>query len=54
MAKITVRGVVQGVGFRPTVFRVAKRLGMNGHVQNTGSEVEIVIDGDPDEFMKAL
>ncbi|MDO9538053.1 MAG: carbamoyltransferase HypF [Thermoplasmata archaeon] len=54
MAKILVRGIVQGVGFRPTVYRVAMELGMSGHVLNTGSEVEIVIDGDAVLFMEAL
>jgi len=54
MPKIVVRGVVQGVGFRPTVYRVAKQLGKGGHVKNTGSEVEIVIDGDAEEFFGAL
>jgi hydrogenase maturation protein HypF len=52
--RIIIQGIVQGVGFRPTVYRVAKALGLKGHVQNTGSDVEIVIDGDADVFIKAL
>lgn len=52
--RIIIQGIVQGVGFRPTVYRVAKALGLKGHVLNTGSNVEVVIDGDPDIFMNAL
>ena len=39
--KILVSGTVQGVGFRPTVYRVAKALGLRGYVLNKGSNVEI-------------
>ena len=52
--KLIFKGVVQGVGFRPTVYRVAKQLGSHGYVLNTGSEVEVVIDTDPDEFVSEL
>lgn len=52
--KIIIRGIVQGVGFRPTVYRVARRLGFKGHVLNTGSHVEVCIDGDVEVFMNAL
>lgn len=36
-----VHGVVQGVGFRPFVYRLAIELGLNGHVLNRGTFVEI-------------
>ncbi|MFW6196509.1 MAG: carbamoyltransferase HypF [Thermoplasmatota archaeon] len=52
--RIVIKGTVQGVGFRPTVYRVAKSLGLKGHVKNMGSEVEVVIDGDVDEFITEL
>jgi len=52
--KITVYGIVQGVGFRPTVFRVAKQMGIRGYVLNNGSNVEVHIDGDPQEFLTRL
>ncbi len=54
MPKIIIQGIVQGVGFRPTVYRVAKKLGLKGHVLNTGSNVEVIINGNPDIFMDAL
>ncbi|MFW6375707.1 MAG: carbamoyltransferase HypF [Thermoplasmatota archaeon] len=52
--RIVIKGTVQGVGFRPTVYRVAKSLGLKGHVKNMGSEVEVVIDGDVEVFIHEL
>jgi len=52
--KITVYGIVQGVGFRPTVYRVAKSMGLKGYVLNNGSNVEIHLDRDGEEFLKRL
>ncbi len=44
-ARLTVFGVVQGVGFRPAVYRLARRLGLDGWVLNAGSGVEIHVEG---------
>ena len=44
--RIQVRGIVQGVGFRPFVYRQAARFGLSGFVQNTGSGVTIEIEGE--------
>jgi len=52
--KITVYGVVQGVGFRPTVYRVAKAMGLKGFVLNNGSNVEIHVDKDAELFLTKL
>jgi hydrogenase maturation protein HypF len=41
-------GVVQGVGFRPFVSRIAVRAGLTGSVANKGSYVEVHAQGDPD------
>lgn len=52
--KITVYGIVQGVGFRPTVFRVARSMGLKGFVLNNGSNVEIHVDRDANRFLAEL
>jgi hydrogenase maturation protein HypF len=42
---IEVRGVVQGVGFRPFIWRLAAELGLDGSVVNRAGQVEIVVAG---------
>jgi hydrogenase maturation protein HypF len=44
--KIKISGVVQGVGFRPFVYRVAKKLNLKGSVSNTSEGVIIYINAD--------
>ncbi|AUB60734.1 Carbamoyltransferase HypF [anaerobic digester metagenome] len=44
-ARILVQGIVQGVGFRPNVYRLAKSLEINGYVRNLGNVVEIIVEG---------
>ncbi|MDH7510437.1 MAG: carbamoyltransferase HypF [Methanolinea sp.] len=53
--RIKIRGIVQGVGFRPFVYATAKKLGIVGFVKNRGSEVEIQAHGDRfEEFLAAV
>lgn len=49
-ARILVQGIVQGVGFRPTVYRIAKEMGLKGSVRNLGNSVEIILEGTKDEI----
>ncbi|WP_313259354.1 carbamoyltransferase HypF [Lacrimispora sp.] len=44
--KIKVYGIVQGVGFRPLVYRTAKQYGIKGTVRNVGGYVEIVAQSE--------
>jgi hydrogenase maturation protein HypF len=43
--RVTVRGVVQGVGFRPFVYALAGGLGLSGEVTNTGEGVVAEVEG---------
>jgi len=49
-ARILVQGIVQGVGFRPNVYRIAKARGINGYVRNLGNVVEIVVEGNEEDI----
>ena len=42
---LIVEGVVQGVGFRPFVWRLATELGLSGRVRNAAGRVEIDATG---------
>jgi hydrogenase maturation protein HypF len=57
-SRLTAVGVVQGVGFRPCVYRIARGLGLDGWVVNAGSGVEIHVEGPAaavrEEFPAAL
>ncbi|MEJ6482105.1 carbamoyltransferase HypF [Nostoc punctiforme UO1] len=55
--EIRVRGTVQGVGFRPTVYRLAKACGLYGDVCNDGQGVLIRVSGSEEaltEFVARL
>jgi len=43
--QISVTGLVQGVGFRPFIFRIATKLNLSGWVQNTNENVIIQVTG---------
>jgi hydrogenase maturation protein HypF len=46
--RVRVTGVVQGVGFRPHVYRLARELGLAGWVHNDERGVVAEVEGDPD------
>ncbi len=45
-ASIHITGIVQGVGFRPFVYGLAKRFHLSGWVRNTSAGVDIEVDGE--------
>lgn len=54
-AEITVTGIVQGVGFRPFIYRLAVSHGLVGFVQNRGdATVLIVVEGDEDSIRRFI
>lgn len=55
--EITIRGIVQSVGFRPFVFRLAHRHQLTGSVRNVSGAVKIEIEGSAqalDDFSAAV
>ncbi|MEU7072271.1 carbamoyltransferase HypF [Streptomyces narbonensis] len=46
-SRVVVRGVVQGVGFRPFVYALATGLRLSGHVTNTADGVVAEVEGAP-------
>lgn len=54
---VRVRGIVQGVGFRPFVFQLAERYQLTGWVRNTNTQVEIEVEGGDEaltDFLRDL
>jgi hydrogenase maturation protein HypF len=45
-ARLRITGVVQGVGFRPFVYNLARSLGLSGWVNNTAEGVFVEVEGD--------
>ena len=55
--RIEIQGAVQGVGFRPFIYRIAQIAGVNGYVLNSSAGVVIEAEGDSpaiDRFLSAL
>jgi hydrogenase maturation protein HypF len=49
---LRVKGTVQGVGFRPNVFRLATRAGLAGFVRNDSEGVWIEVEGSPEAIAR--
>src|SRR5919204_5192651 len=45
---VAVRGIVQGVGFRPFIYSLAQRHGLAGFVRNDAEGVHIEVEGPPE------
>ena len=57
LVHISVRGVVQGVGFRPFIYQLATRHNLRGWVRNTSEDVRIEVEGesrDIERFLRGL
>ncbi|MFZ0734838.1 MAG: carbamoyltransferase HypF [Candidatus Sulfotelmatobacter sp.] len=48
--RITLRGAVQGVGFRPFVYRLATEMALTGWVLNSSSGLVVEVEGTPEEL----
>ena len=52
--RIELNGAVQGVGFRPFVFRLASTLALNGYVQNSTDGLVIEVEGAADRVAQFI
>ena len=55
--RLHIRGIVQGVGFRPFVHRLVQEFGLTGCIRNSSSGVELELEGERarlDAFLAAL
>ncbi len=52
-ASIHIRGIVQGVGFRPFIHKLVREFGLVGTIKNTSSGVELELEGER-ETLEAL
>jgi hydrogenase maturation protein HypF len=53
-SRVVVRGIVQGVGFRPFVYRLATELELDGWVRNDGGGVTLEVEGAGDAVASLL
>ncbi len=54
LLRVSVRGVVQGVGFRPFVYQLAGEHGLRGWVCNTSGDVKIEAEGARESLQRFL
>ena len=52
--RVKIRGAVQGVGFRPFVYRLARELGLKGWVNNSPTGVFVEVEGASDSLRQFL
>ena len=51
---LNIRGIVQGVGFRPFLHRLTARFSLSGWVRNTSNGVELELEGSPEQLERFL
>ncbi len=54
LARISARGIVQGVGFRPFVYQLASKYNLKGWVCNTSEDVKIEVQGESKDLKRFL
>ncbi len=55
--RLSIQGLLQGIGFRPFVYNLAHEIGLAGWVQNSPQGVSIEVEGTPEkikEFLRRL
>lgn len=52
--RVALYGAVQGVGFRPFVYRLAMEMGLGGWVLNSSAGLVVEVDGAPEELQRFL
>lgn len=48
--RVVISGIVQGVGFRPFIYRAAKKNNIRGYIKNSGNSVLLLIEGSEAEI----
>ncbi|HTR25232.1 MAG TPA: acylphosphatase [Terriglobales bacterium] len=48
--RVVLRGTVQGVGFRPAVYRIAEKLRLAGWVKHSSTGLEIEVEGSSEQL----
>lgn len=49
-----ITGLVQGVGFRPFLYNLARKYGLKGWVRNNSAGVELEVEGEPENLRQFL
>lgn len=52
--RVAITGTVQGVGFRPFIYRTAKKNNISGYIKNSGNSVELLLDGEEADITEFL
>ena len=52
--EIRIRGIVQGVGFRPFIHRLVREHGLKGNIRNTSSGVTLTLEGEAERLAAFL